>query len=483
MKLHYVTPDRRIPDDICYFIDCAVEASDLMYDEAFWLRYFCQDPGVLVNGPKGPPHRQHPEDLYISTGEANGRVKQAFLRWWNNPKTPVDHRLICAAVGSSSVRNIVRDTAKYIAECTIIEEGANSRFFRSMEADTKIVRKFKPHRITATGGNHPVSIRDWKPCIDSVVPAKHMKDLRALLDRIAQLDEWADEVAITVTPQTRLAWRKYDRDERKAIRRGIELLADLIGEDAMRDFLRTRKLEIQGEKFSIRLTLEHLKESHGGATTKVYVGEDEICSLCIYTPETPILDHVASLITHVRAGLEDEIIEIGNPFSIKAKEPTGVEVLDKRIFPEEKIRREPIVVTNVIHPHVVEYVRLGDSPFTKKLQDKAIRRISGYLYQTYLDGAKVRRSKVRYSYPLELRADEYFNIPPGFVMRSDTPGLGGPHVELVQPIQNAGDAPVRVIVDDDIDAGYDEVDEADVHCIDAIGPDPLTRARRVLAGV
>jgi len=473
MKLLYTTPDRRIPDDICYFIDCAVEASDLMYDEAFWLRYFCVDPGVLVNGPNGRPRgRQHPEDMYVSTGEAIARVKKGFLRWWDNPKTPMSERLVCAAVGSTSVRNIVRDMAKFISECTIIEEGANSRFFRPMEAETKIVRKFKSHRITATGGNHPISIHDWKPCIDSVVPTKHLTDLRKMLDRLAQLDEWADEVAITVTPQTRLSWRKYDRDERKAIRRGIELLADLIGQEAMRDFLRTRKMEIQGEKFSIHLTLDHLKESHGGATTKVYVGEDEICSLCIYTPDTPILDHVASLITHVRAGLEDDIISIGNPFSIKATEPTGVDVLDKRIWGEKPPGpyREPIIVTDTIRPYTVEYIRLGDSPFTKKLQDKAIRRISGYLYQHYLDGAKLRRSKVRYSYPHELRTDEYFNIPPGFVMRCDTPGLSGGIATNVEVLN--GEGPNRVIMD-----------AADIELPNRIGPDPLTRAHRVLAGV
>lgn len=424
MNLKFVTPDRRVPEDICYFTDAAVEAHDLNYDEAFWLRYFCQNPGSMVNGPNNT-RPQHPEDLYVSTGEAISRIKKHYLRWWDSRKTSIEHKMICGAVGMSSVRHVLIDTAKYIAETTVIENGESRRFFRAMEADTKIVRSFRPRRITVDGGNHGISVHDWKPCLDQLTPKKQMTDLRSMLDRIATLEEWADSADIIVTPQRRFSDQIYDREERKQIRRGVELLADLIGRDAMLDFMRTRTLDVQGEKFSIRISLEHLKESHGGAKTTVVVGEDEVCNLCIYTPDTPILDHVASMIVHVQAGMEDDLIKTGNPYSVRVTEKTGIEVLDNRIFPEwHGIEREPIIVVDAIMPAFEKVSRLGDSPFTKKLQEKTVRRITNFLYKNYLSGTKMRPSRVRYSYPRNLNRSEFFNVPLGLVLRSETLVLG-----------------------------------------------------------
>jgi hypothetical protein len=401
-KLEFAVPNRALPDDLSYFIDGAVEINDLPVDVAFWLRHLCPYVGSLLNQETNDPCTL--EEHYVDTERRLIRVHNAYNKWFNNPKTDPIEKTVCMGVGLSSIRHLVVEAAKYIAETAIVEKNEDGGFpfnLRFSEPETKMVRRFKPTRITETGGHYEITVHDWKPLLEDGHIKRWLQLISEIMDRYRGFSEFPEEIEIFIPKEKTRYRQEYDRQQRKVIRRGIRLLDDLIGEDATRTFLATRTLDIPGEKFTLRVKVDHLKESHGGGTTQVLLKDQEICNLCIYTPETPILDHVASMITHVRAGLEDDLVAIGNPYGIKATEPTGVEVLDKRLGILGPVVG-PEMVCDSIRPEVRNIIRLGDSPFTKTLQTRMRRRILGYLYETVLEQYQLPRLKVTWSFDYQV---------------------------------------------------------------------------------
>lgn len=419
MKLIYRTHGRRLPDDVDYFISSAVECLDLPYDIGFWLQYFCPNPGDLINADNhGRPlgQEQHPEDLYVGTGMALERVRKSYDKWFNNNNVSIDEKMLCLCSGVSSIRYVLRESCKFLAQAAVHEDH-EGMFYRRDPPNTKVIRRFRANTITAKGGHYDIKVYDWKnpEFFDYAFPKRNIDDIKRLLSLIENIGELPDDVLVLVTPIRKLAWRVYDRKQRKAIRRGVEVLAELIGMDKTKEFIVTRKLDIPAEKFTFRLKLEHLSESHGGVSTQVLVKDEPVCNLCIYTPDTPILDHVASVILHVRAGLEDDLINTGNPYSIKAEEPTGIEVLDQRLALVEARRERAIVVSSARPPLII---RIGNSPLTMRLQNKLTRRIGGYIYQDMFGGRPMPKVKLLYSYPKEITPQMEFQIPAGFIART-----------------------------------------------------------------
>lgn len=424
MKLIYRTHGRRLPDDVDYFISSAVESLEIPYDMGFWLQYFCPNPGDLINEDNHA--QQHPEDQYVSTGLALERVRKSYDKWFENKNVSTDEKMLCLCSGVSSIRHVLRETCKFLAEAAVHEDH-EGMFFRRAPPNTKVVKRFPANTITADGGHYDISVFDWKSSefFDYAFAKRNIDDIKRLLSLVEKLGELPDEVSVLVTPIRKLAWRVYDRNQRKAIRRGIDLLAGLIGMDKTKEFIATRKLDIPAEKFTFRLKLEHLSESHGGVSTQVLVKDEPVCNLCIYTPETPILDHVASVILHVQAGLEDDLINTGNPYSIKAEEPTGIEVLDQRLALSKARRMRAIVVRSARPPRVI---RIGNSPFAMRLQHKLIRRIGGYIYQDMFGGRPMPKVKFLFSYPKEITPQMEFQIPAGFIERT----LGDVRTEVLR---------------------------------------------------
>jgi hypothetical protein len=124
--------------------------------------------------------------------------------------------------------------------------------------------------------------------------------------------------------------KKPPRETLRVFNRMVSLLSKYIGYDSVRQFITGgQPLLIHGERATFRLFY------HGGLTkvrikTEVLVAGQRICDLCIFALDTSPLDHAVSMIVHVRAGLEDELLTIGNPSHIALDAPTGIEVLDTR---------------------------------------------------------------------------------------------------------------------------------------------------------
>jgi hypothetical protein len=113
--------------------------------------------------------------------------------------------------------------------------------------------------------------------------------------------------------------RREQKHARSIMKRSMKFLSALIGDDATRMFVSGDRIRIEGQHcvYEIHRT-GRMAYEHGGSGLKVFTKDEDIhlCDICIYTPNVPIFDHVAGIVMHIKAGEEDKILEIGNPYNL-----------------------------------------------------------------------------------------------------------------------------------------------------------------------
>lgn len=343
MRSIQVDLHHRLSTDLSYWVDSAEEHNLIAPDTAMWARFFCPDLARAIEREQ----RTCTFDEYLDDLDKEGdRVHREYLDWLDGVCVPQEHKLAALGIGIARVPSLIEETAAYVAQTTVQEH--SPYLIRNMDQPEgcKLLSRIKQKNAT-TGGNYDISIFDWKPL-------KHHKPVKNTIKHITGLhrryqkyeSNFPDEIRVRHIGRPRHLGLA-DPKERKTIRRGIDLLADLIGYEQVRSFVTGKQpLIIRGEAVSFRLMLGHMGAlSHGSMTTEVLVGDERVCNLCIYTPQTPTLDHVVNMITHVRLGLENELIETGNPNRVAIKEPTGIDVLDRRLvrhFERSRVYRAPV---------------------------------------------------------------------------------------------------------------------------------------------
>jgi len=111
--------------------------------------------------------------------------------------------------------------------------------------------------------------------------------------------------------------RERKEAERRVLKRSIKFLSKLVGNETTRMFIGGEGIRFEGQHAIYELKkMSNLMSSHGGfRALSVYHKEHPdllLCNICIYTNDVPLLDHVASLVLHIQAGNEEEILKIGN---------------------------------------------------------------------------------------------------------------------------------------------------------------------------
>lgn len=107
------------------------------------------------------------------------------------------------------------------------------------------------------------------------------------------------------------------KQERRVIKRSVKFLTKLVGHDTTRMFISGDRVRFEGQHAIYELQkVTRLNNPHGGYRALSVFSKEHpdlmLCNICIYTPKVPLLDHVASLVMHIRAGEENEILKIGN---------------------------------------------------------------------------------------------------------------------------------------------------------------------------
>ena len=109
------------------------------------------------------------------------------------------------------------------------------------------------------------------------------------------------------------------KQERKIVTKSFQLLSDVTGEETARAFISGDGITIDGDNYNFicRRRGELHSVSHGSC--KVTVTDKDgivLADACVYFPDVPAMDQVASLALHVMTGNEGEIIRTANFFNI-----------------------------------------------------------------------------------------------------------------------------------------------------------------------
>lgn len=142
-----------------------------------------------------------------------------------------------------------------------------------------------------------------------------MENCRFLLNEQDYLDP-------SVLKQRKLKRIKERKEQRKIIKRSIKFAQKFLGTETTRLFLNRNVIRIDGENVIfeiVKSTSNSATTSHGGSTLRIFDKKNPsiyLGNICIYSKDVPLLDHVCSLIMHVKAGLEDEIMEKGNLYNL-----------------------------------------------------------------------------------------------------------------------------------------------------------------------
>jgi len=296
--------------DVMYFLDCSVSSFHIPLDVYLWATKFHPNITQLVDSLDSMEDLK--KDQHMSTLEAWGDyLEKLYLEWQQD--APWEHVVLClgyAIAYMPSIDQLVRQTAS-----TLVDDA------NSILSTIDTYKRFQRH--TSNG----IVFYDGKQML-----AEHTNHLHSLYRISAQWD------ALEVKPdfsefeiihrrdpelevfQTRLKTAEVKvlpKETKRALKRSAQVLDSIAGESTSSLFLSGKEIIVTGTKYKFSLSKDpygSISGSHGACVTRVLCAETDefIASLCIYTPNVTVFDHLASLVLHCTSGLEDVILMEAN---------------------------------------------------------------------------------------------------------------------------------------------------------------------------
>jgi hypothetical protein len=331
-------------------------------------------------------------------------MEEHYLNWRHSKPSNAPHASFMGLRAIPfAISEFLRDSASHI-----VDDGFESVCPESL---AKIDQRFGFHntvqvmrrslrRAEADLGNYSAQdMRGLQAEIDAEREARRL-DLRDKMREIMRQNgrgdndvEWRD-IQASNTYDTKLArqfLKNAEQKNRGIIKRSIKFMSRLAGADTTRIFLSGQVIRFEGEHaiYELKKTSGVLN-SHGGAKLSLFTKDTDLhlCDICIYTPNVPLLDHVASIILHVRTGHESDILDIGNPYNCSEeahKQDWLVPYLPKKLS------------LNLDDGTIGGRAMFGLPPLVPNRQAKkeiVVRQLGRYLYDEVLDGHQdlIRRS-------------------------------------------------------------------------------------------
>ena len=172
------------------------------------------------------------------------------------------------------------------------------------------------------------SLMDMRRSVERVRHDDHMRQIAAIQRIHAQIGcglITADAIQAKIGPMTsqkevkkarKLIADRAKRD-RGVIKRSARFLTKLIGAETTRLYVGGEAIRIEGRHAIFELKKRsNLMTAGGGWAAMAVFHKDfpdlHLCDICIYTNDVPLLDHIASIVMHIQAGHEEDILSIGN---------------------------------------------------------------------------------------------------------------------------------------------------------------------------
>lgn len=369
--------------DIQYFLDASLECTHIAPDVHAYMMHLCPEVDSVVDRYDGGRGRGASFARHWFRLQDMGRYCEEHFLDWRRDNRELSRGTSYVAFDQIpfQIRHTVENHAALLVD-TGFERLSALALLRSeqhfgLSNDIAVMRRACRRAYHDLEGYRPEAVAHAKGRHDEIY-----EPLRALTAEA--LAEYQKRLAAREAPAALTAARVYQQAQsrrlRNAVKRSKEFTRRLLGKQTTRLLLRGNGIQIQGELGCYEIKLENpamLTTAHGGARLTVLTreGDIELCRLCIYTPGVPILDHVSSIVMHIRAGEEEQILKVGNPFSVKdaayeqdwlrpylpqRTNRRGLLTLDpRRLFglrhvtlPREERRQRILAMSSALHDHI-----------------------------------------------------------------------------------------------------------------------------------
>lgn len=315
-------------DRVQYFFDCAQEGWELDAGSALTLELYGDEqaisqiidaPGAMEPIPSHYRNRQH-------TCLRLAAMADDIL-----PHLPEERRAGITQAGLRYVAHAIADLAETMSCWTIEDEidgGCMEPFRDRPRSRNGITNKKTVRRLMA-----PKFIRRY---VKNNAPehADHLVNLHRVVARRAQhiIPKHDPELMRLYRAQIAAAAPRYDRmmqeafphlrklsapsrDNRKIIKRSLNIATSLLGEDTVRSFLRGEQIRLIGTDTMLLLRKRGSLAARGHGCLSIAIADREgttLADLCTYIENTPTLDQLCGFALWMNAGEERKIMETAN---------------------------------------------------------------------------------------------------------------------------------------------------------------------------
>jgi hypothetical protein len=320
--------------DVAYFLDCSVQCGHMGGDTYHYFMNVCPDTNEILDNydklerPPGERHMHtlldmglYHEDLYLNWRHHN---RQDSVIASFNGMRPVSYtikELGLTAVNelySLGKENLDRPgmehlQAKYKFEtCIALQRRSIARSHADMsQLSTTEIRAI---RLDSDARERQQMIAAQEARNQYINP----NALPALPDEEWNDGRWTPTPKLT-GPELVRAQRLLQDKNRRVVKRSIKFFEKLVGSTTARLLISGDRIRIEGKHGVYEIKKSGtLTAAHGAARLSVFTKKNDLhlCDVCIYTPNVPMLDHVAAMIMDIQCGNEEQILSIGNPYNV-----------------------------------------------------------------------------------------------------------------------------------------------------------------------
>lgn len=318
--------------DVMYFLDSAAECFHIPPDVYLWAKYFHPNITGLVDSLDSLEELKGQSHLH-TLARWGHYLEKLYLDW--QQEAPIEEVTLCLGYGLNylpTIKDIVHNLVGTLVDRT-----------DSFMVDLAINKDFEAHRTTDLVFYDGIKkFHSQQACMESFYRIK------AQWEALEVKPDFKDYQVITSPPPTlnelrahvrgkEQAQKIFPKETKRALKRSAEVLDSIAGKNTASLFLSGEEIIVTGQKYKFSLTKDPygtITGSHGACRTRVLCAETNefIASLCIYTPNVTVFDHLASLVLHCTSGLEDIIImesNIINRGNIDKLPPAKIEEITK----------------------------------------------------------------------------------------------------------------------------------------------------------
>ena len=326
--------------DVCYFLDNSASCGHIAGDTYFYFMNVSADSNRLVDGYEDRAEFERHWNRLVDMGLY---LENHFIKWRSaNPADAPMASLMGLRTLKDTVRELLDNGSSELVDkgMTDLDQTGIAMLEKRwcFSTSLEILRRSLKRTGADLGDLDGPRLRDVRDQVDAMIQRNYISQQLAIEQIKRTLRAGGDDETYFVDEdrigdaRTIAQAKKFIRNEikqqRSVIKRSVKFMNKLVGNDVTRMFIGGDVIRFEGEHcvYEMKKTAT-MTTAHGGARLSVFTKGDDIhlCDLCIYTPNVPLLDHVASIALHLRAGEEDQILDIGNAYNIN----------DSRAYKEE----------------------------------------------------------------------------------------------------------------------------------------------------